>query len=639
MRTAALSSIVACAPGEADVKEEGRAEDTLFGSNPYGINIDYGLVGEHAEGTPHSLRAHDLVREAGVGWVRYWLSWQSSEPEDGRFDFALADHEIDLARSMGLEVYVTIQAAPSWPHGGANTFGWGGCSDSRGDFDASLPSCGPPGSANAAPAWDPGGGNGQSYYWRRFVRTAVQHFRGRVKHWGFYNEPASMGMWPEYEDRPGASRYREFLEKVVVPARDEALAIDPTIVIVGPEDSGPSSLEDLLSLEERVYGRIWDVISVHAYGGVARALDLYAGVLARHPPRPVWVTETDGGPGIEGALQAVAARPWVTKVFPYRLRADPGTACDVGDHLLDANDHRCFSYDYYKAFIAHRPPARSTPGASTVELADFTGDGLADIATVHADGRFRVHRNLGGGRFDDTSSTSGRTTVGGDWQTLVADFTGDGFADYANIHEPSGRFQVHANRRDGTFDGADWATGAIHAGSDWEVFAADFDGDGFADVAERHVSSGRLYAKRNRGAGGADSFDYFHATGPAGAPRALATTAAGAEWSVIVADFTGDGRADYANHHRPSGRLFIHANSGAPDFDATSSAHGDSSVAGGSGSLLVGDFTGDGRADYLDHRTESGDFWIHENLGGSFSESDWAVGRVAGAPAWRILAE
>ena len=47
--------------------------------NPYGVNNEYGMINFSIEGTTGSdgvgQDAHRRVREAGVGWVRYWLSW------------------------------------------------------------------------------------------------------------------------------------------------------------------------------------------------------------------------------------------------------------------------------------------------------------------------------------------------------------------------------------------------------------------------------------------------------------------------------------------------------------------------------------------------------------------------------------
>ncbi len=51
--------------------------------NPYGVNNQYGMVNfsiEHA-GAEHfgtGTTVHQRVREVGAGWVRYWLSWESS---------------------------------------------------------------------------------------------------------------------------------------------------------------------------------------------------------------------------------------------------------------------------------------------------------------------------------------------------------------------------------------------------------------------------------------------------------------------------------------------------------------------------------------------------------------------------------
>ena len=52
--------------------------------NPFGVNNEYGMVDLSIEQTTTGLGvgqdAHRRVREAGVGWVRYWLSWETVQP-------------------------------------------------------------------------------------------------------------------------------------------------------------------------------------------------------------------------------------------------------------------------------------------------------------------------------------------------------------------------------------------------------------------------------------------------------------------------------------------------------------------------------------------------------------------------------
>ena len=93
--------------------------------NAFGVNNDYGMVNYSIENTTGHTGvgqdAHRRVREAGVGWIRYWLSWEvvqpTNDPNPANWNWATADYDIDAAIDQGLSVYVTVQGAPAWAHG------------------------------------------------------------------------------------------------------------------------------------------------------------------------------------------------------------------------------------------------------------------------------------------------------------------------------------------------------------------------------------------------------------------------------------------------------------------------------------------------------------------------------------------
>ena len=72
-------------------------------------------------------------------------------------------------------------------------------------------------------------------------------------------------------------------------------------------------------------------------------------------------------------------------------------------------------------------------------------------AALGDDGTLYVHDNRHDGTFDTASWGTATTSHGGAWETLVGDFPGDCFTDYADHDLASGRFFVHENRTDGTF--------------------------------------------------------------------------------------------------------------------------------------------------------------------------------------------
>jgi hypothetical protein len=257
---------------------------------------------------------------------------------------------------------------------------------------------------------------------------------------------------------------------------------------------------------------------------------------------------------------------------------------------------------------------------------DFNGDGYADyVDQTRSSGAFYAHANLKNGTFAPVGQNvaSGTACGGGACDALVGDFNGDGYSDYADHDLNSGTFYVHLNQKNGTFTGAgnNYAVATTCAGSDCDVFVADFTGDGYADYADHSASTGQTWIHANLRNG---------TFAPAGTNWGTPTTCAGSTCNVLVADFTGDGYADYADHDLASGNFWIHANLHNGTFAAAGTNWGTGTTCGNRDcTVLVGDFTGDGYADYADHDTSSGEFWIHENLrNGKFNGAgtNWGTG-------------
>ncbi|MFD0375677.1 trypsin-like serine protease [Streptomyces sp. NPDC127112] len=85
-------------------------------------------------------------------------------------------------------------------------------------------------------------------------------------------------------------------------------------------------------------------------------------------------------------------------------------------------------------------------------LADFNGDGKADLAAVDKNGTLQVYRGRAEGTFEPTPTAVGTPGV---WKTVqrifAGDFNGDGKRDIAAVWE-SDRIQLHSGKGDGTFN-------------------------------------------------------------------------------------------------------------------------------------------------------------------------------------------
>ncbi len=117
----------------------------------------------------------------------------------------------------------------------------------------------------------------------------------------------------------------------------------------------------------------------------------------------------------------------------------------------------------------------------------------------------------------------------GPWSVAAADFNGDGKADLAVANYGSDNVSVLLGNGDGAFQAAvDYS-----AGSDpRSVAIGDFNGDGRTDLAVANYSSNDASVLLGNGDG---TFQ-----------TAVNYTAGSGPWSVAVADFNGDGRADLA---------------------------------------------------------------------------------------------
>jgi hypothetical protein len=221
--------------------------------------------------------------------------------------------------------------------------------------------------------------------------------------------------------------------------------------------------------------------------------------------------------------------------------------------------------------------------SSAVAVADFNGDGIADLVVTNSytndvsvllgngDGTFQSTHNIPVGRHPES--------------VAVGDFKGDGVqdiavanqGDYPHIGES---VSVLLGNGDGTFQAAhDYAAGP----NPISVAVADFNGDGTADliVVASGYYSGRAGANVLEGVGD-------------GTFKAPVSYAVGAQpWSVAVGDFDRDGTPDavIANYRSNNVTILLGAADGtfkiAPSFATDPSP----------GSVAVGDFNGDGHAD------------------------------------------
>lgn len=286
---------------------------------------------------------------------------------------------------------------------------------------------------------------------------------------------------------------------------------------------------------------------------------------------------------------------------------------------------------------------------------DMTGDGRADVAATCGD-RLRVSAGDGTGGFSDGNpSGSGWASV--TYLLAGGDRTGDGRADLLGVTE-SGAVYLHP----GTGDGG--TSARVSVGSGWQAYTSftatgDVTGDGISEIAALRLSDGHLVRFPSAAGGGVQRpvdlgsgwlsrFSSVIGTGdldrdglrgdllaiegsgrvrtyfsaPEGSSMRTVTWGRGWGWLSELSsgvDLTADGTVDLLGRDRTTGTMYLYHGSGVRDFGAPPV---DLARSLGSTGLLtlvrvVGDVTGDGRADVVG-RSQSGTLWFFPSQAGGF---------------------
>jgi hypothetical protein len=165
-------------------------------------------------------KAADLMKEAGIGWVRMDFLWNDLEPAPGRFEWAKYDALVDALARRKLRVLGIL----------CYTAGWTGKK------------------WNDAPPAGP---------FLAFAAEVVRRYKDRVRHWEVWNEPDSPAYW---NPQDGLAAYSALLRETAAAVRKE----DPGAKVLhgGIADASSDALERLY----RQAGKAsFDVLNVHPF--------------------------------------------------------------------------------------------------------------------------------------------------------------------------------------------------------------------------------------------------------------------------------------------------------------------------------------------------------------------------------------
>ncbi|WP_345508111.1 S8 family serine peptidase [Terrabacter aeriphilus] len=220
-----------------------------------------------------------------------------------------------------------------------------------------------------------------------------------------------------------------------------------------------------------------------------------------------------------------------------------------------------------------------TAGATTVEVADLDGDGRADLVTSTA-GEVAVLL----AQPDGSWVRSVIDATGGADQLQVGDLDGDGRPDVAVSR--GGALLVLRHTADG------WASRAVPVPGDWGargVAVADLDGNGRLDLAA--VTGGNGPSAR---------LLVWRQTADGALPASPGSTAVpDIPQPLEAADVTGDGRTDLVLGHGGWSTVSVVEQGANGALLPPSSSFADSPSQYDLSGLVVGDVTGDGRADVV----------------------------------------
>jgi FG-GAP-like repeat/Putative metal-binding motif len=225
-------------------------------------------------------------------------------------------------------------------------------------------------------------------------------------------------------------------------------------------------------------------------------------------------------------------------------------------------------------FELESDPGTPATSAAGLAVADFTGDGLPDLAVPNYGGNAVTILLRKAGGFDpETSLAVGPNPT----DAVAADFTGDGLPDFAVANYGGTTVSVY-RRIGGGFTALPAVTVGTHP---YSLTAADFNGDGKPDLAVNNLGSANVSVLLGNGNG---TF-----TLQPGSPYPTV----GGGTRVVAADFNGDGRKDFAATGASSVTVMLGTAAGGFAPDPSSPVP----TAGGPYGITAADFNGDGLPD------------------------------------------
>jgi hypothetical protein len=265
---------------------------------------------------------------------------------------------------------------------------------------------------------------------------------------------------------------------------------------------------------------------------------------------------------------------------------------------------------------------------------DVNGDGRADVVCQQPrTGRLEVGLARPGGQF---AQTDWQGTLGFCRQRsrlLSGDVNGDGRADLVCHTPTTGKIAVARARTGGRFTAVDWqGNPGLCRATGTRLLLGDVTGDFRADLVCQTRATGAVAVARARTGG------RFPAVDTRDRPRLCTATGT----RLLLGDVTGDFRADLVCQTQATGAVAVARARTGGRFPAVDTRNTPRFCRAAETQVRLGDVNGNGRADLLCHDTGAGRVWLAlARSGGRFPATDWRrnIGFCPGTPGWLQVAD
>lgn len=223
---------------------------------------------------------------------------------------------------------------------------------------------------------------------------------------------------------------------------------------------------------------------------------------------------------------------------------------------------------------------------------------------------------------------------GSDYDLMVGDFSHDGFDDICVRHKTLGRWFIaynwddHFAQANGTSTANSWIDSWM-AGSNFEPFAGDFSGDGYCDIGVREISTGRVYIAYNWD----NHFTQANGTGVNNCW--VSSFGIGSNYQIFVGHFNGDNKSDLLVWNKSTGSVYVALrSSGSNSFSYSGTPWLSGWAPGADYDLMVGDFSHDGFDDICVRHKTLGRWFIAYNWDDHFAQANGTATAYSWINSW-----